>query len=37
LFGVTFPITGTIMWMNRTRKKKNVVKRINVREEELVG
>lgn len=22
LFGVSFPITGTIMWMNRTRKKK---------------
>ncbi|WP_345252752.1 PepSY-associated TM helix domain-containing protein [Flaviaesturariibacter amylovorans] len=22
LFGVTFPITGTIMWWNRTRKKK---------------
>lgn len=21
LFGVTFPITGTIMWLNRTRKK----------------
>lgn len=22
LFGVTFPVTGTIMWINRTRKKK---------------
>jgi uncharacterized iron-regulated membrane protein len=25
LFGVTFPITGTIMWVNRTRKKKKGV------------
>ena len=23
LLGVTFPITGVIMWINRTRKKKN--------------
>jgi uncharacterized iron-regulated membrane protein len=23
LFGITFPITGTIIWINRTRKKKN--------------
>ncbi|MDB5197596.1 MAG: hypothetical protein JWP88_1967 [Flaviaesturariibacter sp.] len=23
LFGVSFPITGTIMWINRTRKKKS--------------
>ncbi len=23
LFGFSFPITGTIMWWNRTRKKKN--------------
>ena len=27
LFGVTFPITGTIMWINRTRKKNKVVKK----------
>lgn len=34
LMGVTFPITGTIMWWNRTRKKKNlsVTKRIVVDE-----
>lgn len=27
LFGVTFPITGTIMWLNRTRKKNKAVKK----------
>ena len=37
VFGVTFPITGTIMWVNRTRKKKNAAQRIKVKEEELVG
>lgn len=26
LLGVSFPITGTIMWLNRTRKKKKQVK-----------
>lgn len=36
LFGVTFPITGTLMWINRTRKKKNLAKRILVREEARV-
>jgi uncharacterized iron-regulated membrane protein len=30
LFGVTFPITGTIMWINRTRKKNKVVKETTV-------
>jgi uncharacterized iron-regulated membrane protein len=30
LFGVTFPITGTIMWTNRTRKKNKVVKETTV-------
>jgi uncharacterized iron-regulated membrane protein len=24
LFGVSFPITGTIMWWNRVKKKKKV-------------
>lgn len=37
LFGVTFPITGTIMWINRTRKKKSGRKTINLTEEEMVG
>lgn len=27
LFGVTFPITGTIMWINRTRKKSGLQKK----------
>ena len=38
LFGVTFPITGTIMWYNRTRKKtkKNAVL-ARLAEEELVA
>jgi uncharacterized iron-regulated membrane protein len=36
LFGVSFPITGTIMWINRTRKKKKVSKTATIREEELV-
>jgi uncharacterized iron-regulated membrane protein len=31
LLGVTFPITGTIMWWNRTRKKKKVAKKESVR------
>lgn len=31
LLGVTFPITGTIMWWNRTRKKKKGVKKESVR------
>jgi uncharacterized iron-regulated membrane protein len=33
LFGVTFPITGSIMWYNRTRKKKKTGKREPVSEE----
>jgi len=35
VFGVTFPITGTIMWINRTRKRKNSA-RVKSKEEELV-
>jgi uncharacterized iron-regulated membrane protein len=35
LLGVTFPITGVIMWINRTCKKKKVAKRnLEVAEEE---
>lgn len=30
LLGVTFPITGTIMWLNRIRKKKKVAKKKKV-------
>lgn len=26
LLGVTFPVTGTIMWINRTRKKKKTIR-----------
>jgi uncharacterized iron-regulated membrane protein len=26
LFGVSFPVTGVIMWINRTRKKKKIVR-----------
>jgi uncharacterized iron-regulated membrane protein len=36
LLGVTFPVTGTIMWINRTRKKNKVTSRQVVMEEELV-
>jgi uncharacterized iron-regulated membrane protein len=36
LFGVSFPVTGTVMWINRTRKKKGGVKTIKVKEAELV-
>jgi uncharacterized iron-regulated membrane protein len=36
LFGVSFPITGTIMWFNRTRKKKTGAKAIKAKEAELV-
>ncbi|NTS39492.1 PepSY domain-containing protein [Flavisolibacter sp. BT320] len=36
LLGVTFPITGTIMWYNRTRKKKAAGKR-KVSEAEMVA
>ena len=32
LLGVTFPITGTIMWINRIRKKKKGVKTVQKRE-----
>jgi uncharacterized iron-regulated membrane protein len=35
LFGVSFPITGTIMWMNRTRKKKNALIKTRTRDKEL--
>ena len=34
VLGVTFPITGTIMWLNRTRKKKNRAASVDLREEE---
>jgi uncharacterized iron-regulated membrane protein len=34
LFGVSFPITGTIMWWNRTRKKNVLKKEKEVMEEE---
>jgi uncharacterized iron-regulated membrane protein len=32
LLGVTFPITGTVMWINRIRKKKKGVKTVQKRE-----
>jgi len=35
LLGVTFPITGTIMWWNRTRKKNRSLKRKANRLEEI--
>ncbi len=34
LLGVTFPITGTIMWINRTRKKKRAAANTEVNETE---
>lgn len=30
VFGVTFPVTGVIMWLNRTRKKKKAVSGVAV-------
>ena len=35
LLGVTFPITGTIMWINRTRKKKKLNAEVTINKEEL--
>ncbi len=35
LLGVTFPITGTIMWWNRTRKKKRLAAKNNLVTEEI--
>jgi uncharacterized iron-regulated membrane protein len=37
LFGVSFPITGTIMWINRTRKKGKIVVNKRKSEDVLVG
>lgn len=38
LLGVTFPVTGTIMWYNRIRKKKNKVAVVSAKlEEELTA
>ncbi len=34
LLGVTFPVTGTIMWINRTRKKKRAAANAEVSEPE---
>ena len=38
LLGASFPVTGTIMWINRTRKKKKRagVETVPVRDEEIV-
>ena len=38
IFGVSFPITGTIMWINRTRKKRKLITNnaVEVEEEEFV-
>ena len=35
LLGVTFPITGTIMWINRTRKKKRAQNKAEEVEDEI--
>lgn len=37
LLGVTFPITGTIMWWNRTRKKKKVQQGLTLRRKKQKG
>jgi uncharacterized iron-regulated membrane protein len=39
LFGASFPVTGTIMWINRTRKKKKekINNKVLVEEEELAA
>ena len=36
LLGVTFPITGVTMWINRTRRKKRMINKLEVVEEEFV-
>lgn len=37
LLGVTFPVTGVIMWLNRTRKKKSADKRLKAKQPTAVA